>query len=244
MNYYKRHLGDYARDAGHLTATEHGIYTLLLDWYYVHESPIPDAMAHRIARSNRDETQSVLSEFFTLGSDGAWSHRRCDAEIAEYRKQAEKNRANGAAGGRPAKTQWVSSGNQEETDAKATGNLSHKPLAINQEKEEAKKPPAPSARRSAVELQTWIDSLPADEQLIPPGDTIFDYAEKVGIPDDYLLLAWEEFCERMQGKRQKDWRAHYRNAVRGNSFKLWWMRDGSQCELTTQGEQAKRRHGL
>ena len=113
-----------------------------------------------------------------------------------------------------------------------------------EEREKPTAPPAPSARRSAVELQTWIDSLPADEQPIPAGDPIFDYAEKVGIPDDYLLLAWEEFRERMAGKRHKDWRAHYRNAVRGNWFKLWWMRDGGECALTTQGEQAKRRHGL
>jgi len=95
-----------------------------------------------------------------------------------------------------------------------------------------------------VELQTWIDSLPADEQPIPGDDPIIDYAEKVGIPYDFLLLAWEEFRERMAGKRQKDWRAHYRNAVRSNWFKLWWMRDGGECALTTQGEQAKRRHGL
>ncbi len=30
MNYYERHLGDYAKDTAHLTMIEHGAYTLLL----------------------------------------------------------------------------------------------------------------------------------------------------------------------------------------------------------------------
>ena len=34
MNYYERHLGDYARDTGHLSMLEHGAYSLLLDRYY------------------------------------------------------------------------------------------------------------------------------------------------------------------------------------------------------------------
>ena len=41
VNYYERHLGDYARDTAHLTMVEHGAYTLLLDRYYATESPIP-----------------------------------------------------------------------------------------------------------------------------------------------------------------------------------------------------------
>ena len=37
MNYYKRHLGDYAKKAGHLSTWEHGAYTLILDAYYDRE---------------------------------------------------------------------------------------------------------------------------------------------------------------------------------------------------------------
>jgi uncharacterized protein YdaU (DUF1376 family) len=33
VNYYERHLGDYAKDAGHLSMLEHGAYSLLLDRY-------------------------------------------------------------------------------------------------------------------------------------------------------------------------------------------------------------------
>lgn len=84
MNYYKRHLGDYARDTGHLTALEHGIYTLLLDWYYVNECPIPFDKAVRIARGNPEQTQMVLDEFFKRQETGqkGWIHSRADREIS------------------------------------------------------------------------------------------------------------------------------------------------------------------
>jgi uncharacterized protein YdaU (DUF1376 family) len=129
MNYYKRHLGDYARDTGHLTALEHGIYTLLLDWYYVNECPIPADKAKRIARGNPEETQTVLSEFFIL-SDSGWQHARADREIAEYHAKAEHNRKAGKLGGRPRKTQTVSKPNPDVTLA-----TSHKPLASKEQKQ-------------------------------------------------------------------------------------------------------------
>lgn len=105
MNYYKRHLGDYARDTGHLTALEHGIYTLLLDWYYVNECPIPFDKAVRIARGNPEQTQMVLDEFFKRQETGqkGWIHSRADREIQEYRIKAERNREVGKLGGRPKK---------------------------------------------------------------------------------------------------------------------------------------------
>ena len=41
MNYYERHLGDYARDTGHLSMLEHGAYTLLMDRSSASEQGIP-----------------------------------------------------------------------------------------------------------------------------------------------------------------------------------------------------------
>jgi uncharacterized protein YdaU (DUF1376 family) len=92
INYYNRHLGDYAAAAGHLSALEHGIYNLLIDWYYANEQPIPDSKAHRIARSSREDTLPILEEFFQLDGD-VWRQKRIDSEIADYRIRAEKNRA-------------------------------------------------------------------------------------------------------------------------------------------------------
>ena len=90
MNYYSRHLGDYARDTAHLSILEHGAYTLLLDRYYATERGIPDDQAHRLVRARtpaeRAAVDSVLSEFFTL-CEGLWINRRADAEIAGARQK-------------------------------------------------------------------------------------------------------------------------------------------------------------
>lgn len=129
MNYYERHLGDYARDTGHLTMLEHGAYSLLLDRYYITEKGIEADQAHRIARARTREEKAavdvVLSEFFKL-VDGRWVQGRAEGEIAEANKRIETARTNGKNGGRPRKqnaTQEEPSGlfldNPNETQTKA-----------------------------------------------------------------------------------------------------------------------------
>lgn len=118
-------MGDYARDTGHLSALEHGIYTLLLDWYYVNERPIPDDKAVRISRGNPEETHMVLSEFFKRTENG-WIHSRADREIELYRAKADHNREVGKLGGRPKKTQTVPKQNPDIT-------LATNPLTIKEQ---------------------------------------------------------------------------------------------------------------
>ena len=107
MNFYKRHIGDYIKDAGHLTLLEHGVYTRLLDVYYTREAGIPqDKAARLIGARSKDELQAlanVLEEFFTL-ADGIWTQGRCEEEIGNASDKAAKNRENGAKGGRPKKS--------------------------------------------------------------------------------------------------------------------------------------------
>lgn len=133
MNYYKRHLGDYARDTGHLTALEHGIYNLLLDAYYSTEKAIPAAKAPRIAKANPEETQMVLQEFFKLTPEG-WIHSRADREIQASKQKTERNREIGKLGGRPRGTQTLTH-EEPKRLVLETPATSHKPLAITKEKE-------------------------------------------------------------------------------------------------------------
>jgi uncharacterized protein YdaU (DUF1376 family) len=106
MNYYERHLGDYARDTAHLTMLEHGAYTLLMDRYYGTEAGIPAEQAHRLARARSEQERAavdtVLAEFFTL-IDGVWVKNRIEEEIAKAAAKREAAQENGKKGGRPPK---------------------------------------------------------------------------------------------------------------------------------------------
>lgn len=106
VNYYKRHVGDYAKKAGHLSVLEHGVYTLLLDAYYDREQAPTKAEAIRLSRCRTPDElaalEAVLADFFTL-TDGRYVQARVEQEFVLAEGQAEKNRVNGKAGGRPRK---------------------------------------------------------------------------------------------------------------------------------------------
>lgn len=100
MNYYERHIGDYAKNAGHLSMLEHGAYTLLLDRYYSTEAGIPADQAYKVARATskaeRAAVDLVLREFFKL-QDGVWIKGRCEEEIELYQASipaAEEKKGN------------------------------------------------------------------------------------------------------------------------------------------------------
>ncbi len=124
MNYYEHHLGDYAKDTGHLTMLEHGAYRILLDRYYSTEQGIPAAQAYRLARARSEEecraVDVVLEEFFEL-VDGVWIHHRVEREILSANKRITAAQENGKKGGRPPKNKpKVSS---QETQQKPSGLL-------------------------------------------------------------------------------------------------------------------------
>ena len=100
MNFYERHLGDYAKEAGHLSLLEHGVYTLLMDRYYSTEQGIPADQAHRLSRARtsdeRAAVDAVLGEFFIL-EGGVYINLRAQAVIAAYQEkepERESKRAN------------------------------------------------------------------------------------------------------------------------------------------------------
>jgi hypothetical protein len=101
-------------------------------------------------------------------------------------------------------------------------------------------------KKPAIEIQTFIDQCKADgKKVLPADDPIFDYASKAGIPEEFLRLAWVEFRFRMDEDkaRQSDWRKKFRNYVRGNYYKLWWINSDGAYELSTTGRQAEKRKG-
>lgn len=282
MNYYERHLGDYARDAGHLTMMEHGAYTLLLDRYYTTEQGIPADQAHRICRARtrdeKDAVDAVVAEFFTL-ADGVLMNSRAEREIAEYNESAPEREAKKEnARERQRRTRerrkqlfdaLRSHGIVPEYDAatselqallsRATSrgvtSLVTPPVTRDAtatqtpvtNKDNTPIPPEGGKKTSAIGLKAWLEVCKAQGQKpIPEDDPVFAYADEVGIPADFLRLAWAEFRHRYaqpDAKRYRDWRAVFRKAVRGNWLKLWFLdSQANTYGLTTVGHQAQRAH--
>ena len=169
MHYYQFNIADYRKDTVHLSRLEHSIYRDLIDWYYLDESPIPletQSVMRRLRLVSEEEAkalENVLSDFF-YKADG-WRHRRVDQDIIEYHAMAEKNKANGKLGGRPKKTQSVSSGLPNESQ----NNPNQEPITINQEplkeKEKEKEVRAPRFDAQAHLVSMGVDAQIASDWL-------------------------------------------------------------------------------
>jgi hypothetical protein len=104
--------------------------------------------------------------------------------------------------------------------------------------------PAPkrSKSKSGTLLADWIAALPEGEAAIPADGAVFEYAAKIGLPPEYIALAWSWFKSEMAERktRQANWRGHFFNAVKGNWPKFWFVDDAGGWGLTTKGKQAQR----
>ncbi|WP_286194389.1 DUF1376 domain-containing protein [Agrobacterium sp. Ap1] len=87
------HIADYLADTGHLTATEHGAYLLLIMHYWQNgHLPENERVIARIAKLTPDqweESRDMLAMLFGPG----WTHKRIDAELSKADDIIEKRRA-------------------------------------------------------------------------------------------------------------------------------------------------------
>lgn len=192
MNYYKRHIGDYMKDASHLSLLEHGVYMRMLDVYYTREAPIPADQAARLvgarSKDEREALQVVAAEFFKL-VNGCYVQSRCDVEIAAMQTKQESNRVVGQRGGRPKKTP---SGNPDgfqtetqmvsEKNPNVTQATSHKPLAINQGEYVEHQQGGPGGPARAGFETRRPDSDPEDPQQ-GLADVVAQAMAERGLPD-------------------------------------------------------------
>lgn len=96
--------GDYHRDTGHLNATQHGFYLLLIGHYWSTGKPLPDddAQLWRIARADSaghwKKSRAIIAAFFQIVA-GFWRHSRIERELnaASMRQASAKERAKHAA---------------------------------------------------------------------------------------------------------------------------------------------------
>ncbi len=251
MNYYKRHIGDYAAATRHLSLLEHGVYCMLLDVYYTSERALPadvKAVQRLVGAKSRDEreaVETVLREFFEQHADG-WHKTRCDEEIHHKQAKAETNQALGRLGGRPKQiTDSVIPDNPNGSDRKTEtvstseteSNPSHKPVAnsqysqgISDEIPTSGKPDLPQCPHLVL-IDLFGECCP---ELPQPKPEMWDgkNAENMRARWKWVLTAKKRSGQRYATTREEaiDWFGRFFRYVAGSDF-LMGRRGDFTCSL-------------
>ena len=260
MNYYHRWPADYLAATVDLSMMEDGAYNRLMDWCYANERGVPDDKKFIIARAtNRAEKAAVffVLETFFKYENGVWIQDRIHAEISKALVRIESSKINGLKGGRPKKEKPggfvlenpVGSSTETHgiTQMKPRAKAPQSPISKEEQDQKKKEPPLPPngkkprTKRQGMLLTAWLETLKeTGEDAIPEGDPIFRFAENAGLPLDYLRITYRVFKRDMidREKVQKDWRAHFRNAVRRDWYRLYARNRDGEWYLTTAGQLA------
>ncbi len=174
-------MGDYARNAAHLSMLEHGAYTLLLDRYYTTEQPIPQDQAYRLARATtkheKAAVDAVLREFFKL-IDGAWVNGRAGEEIKKAQARVNAARTNGSRGGRPKPNP---TGTQQEPTGLLLGSISEtQQKALQAPSSKQEKEQKQQGASTDVEAPTRSDPVPI-ESIVAAYNSTMERLPKVRV---------------------------------------------------------------
>ena len=198
MHYYQFNIGDYKSHTEHLSEMEDLTYRRLLDWYYLHETPIPldeSEVARQIRmRSHSDCIAVVLREYFERTASG-WIHHRADKELAKAGDKSVK-------ASESAKARWSKQRDANALQTQSEGNATHNTLHITQDTKQ---------KRTA----TRGSRLPADWK---PDDELVAWS-KAERPDLDLRKVFAEFKDywtSVAGSKgvKLNWDATWRNWVR------------------------------
>ncbi len=129
MHYYQFNIGDYKSHTEHLSEMEDLTYRRLLDWYYLHEIPIPldlTETARQIRmRSHSDCIALVLQEYFERTENG-WVHHRADKEISKAGDKSTK-------ASESAKARWNKAKDANALQTQSESNATHNTLPNTQD---------------------------------------------------------------------------------------------------------------
>jgi uncharacterized protein YdaU (DUF1376 family) len=230
MHYYSHHIGDFQRDTASLSDADTLAYLRLLWLYYDTEQPLPNdpkKLAFRVG-SNLDSIEMLLENFFILEND-QWHQKRCDSEIASYRLKSDRAR----------------NANQIRWESKKHLKSEANQIATNNQEPITNKDITPRPPKGATSLDDYLEQCRREgKKPIAEDSPVFTYAKEIGLPHDFLRLQWLEFKARYSlpdAKKYKAWPTVFGKSVRGNWFKLWYVKDDTYF-LSTQGLQAQKLH--
>lgn len=151
------------------------------------------------------------------------------------------SRLTGVTHDTPAKSQTGVMGDGDGCHGRRLTGVTHDTLTVIEPSITVKK--VSRSKKTEITLNQFLEDCKAsNEKTIHENDPVFDYADTVGIDHEMVAVCWQEFkAAYLTGKKTyTDWRAAFRNAVRKNYYKLWFVREGEQAAWTSVGEQARR----
>lgn len=201
MHYYQFNIGDYKSHTEHLSEMEDLTYRRLLDWYYLHETPIPlelTEVARQIRmRSHSDCIALVLQEYFERTDDG-WIHHRADKEIAKTDDKSEKASAS-------AKARWKKEKDANALRTQSEGNATHNTEHITQD--------------TKHKVKTQRGSRLPNDFLFPKEWADFCHQERPDLNIQKTFDSFKDFWISKPGAGgvKLNWEATWRNWVRSQS---------------------------
>jgi uncharacterized protein YdaU (DUF1376 family) len=210
MHYYQFNIGDYKSHTEHLSEMEDLTYRRLLDWYYLHETPIPldeIEVARQIRmRSHSDCIAVVLREYFERTDDG-WVHHRANKELSKAGEKSSK-------ASQSAKARWDKKSNKNKDlsiDANALrtqseGNATQNTEHITQDTKHKKKATGVACPPD-VQEQVWQDwlslrKLKKASVTVTVVDGAREEATKIGWTLEQFLIEW---CTRGSQGLKAEW---------------------------------------
>lgn len=226
MHYYQFNIGDYQSHTAHLDEMEDLAYRRLLDWAYLHESPIPldiGLIARQIRmRSHTDCIESVLQEFFVRTDDG-WVSQRVQQEIEAVGIKKQKARAS-------ANARWNANALRSESEGNApiTQDTLPKTQEITHDLATARSSPAAPISEIVGMYNTILPMLPQVTVVSESRKRLVAARWREVVTTDKLdrekgLEFFEWFFKHVRGSRfltgqAKDWKANFEFLFTASKF--------------------------
>lgn len=210
----------------------------------LHETEV--AFVLRVTESEWMETKARLLDKGIITQDNkpaSWEKRQFDSDSSAER--VARHRANKKKAGNDDVTLQQPTSNALETETETEKKRISTPEQVGGAHPEpvCTKP----VNGSAISLSTFLERCKSHNER-PIGDyrPVWEYAEKVGIPEDSIVLAWQEFARKYGSsggratKRYRDWRQAFRNCIEENWLGLWTLDEHGRAVLTSKGRMAEK----